>query len=150
VKKFLFKFNPVLKLRRSERDVRQQLLADVLRLDGNLADRRRRIEAERDALIVELRALGSEGSDIDVDASTARRHYAVQLAAMIGEIDAQRAALAPKIDQCREALIRADQRVKALEKLAERQESEFIYQQERLELRALEETWQATCGGERL
>lgn len=148
MKKFLFKLNPVLKLRKNERDIRQQLLTDVLRVDGNLVDRRRQIEAERDGLIVELRALGSEGSDIDVDASTARRHYAVQLAGTMGEIDARRAALAGKIEQCRQALVRADQRVKALEKLAEKQETEFIFQQERLEFRGLEETWQAIHAGE--
>ena len=149
LKKFLFKLNPVLKLRKNERDVRQQLLADVLRLDSNLVDRRRQIEAERDGLIDELRILGSEGNDIDVDASTARRHYAVQLAGTMGEIDVQRAALARKIEQCRQALIRADQAVKALEKLAEKQATEFIFQQERLESRALEETWQAIHAGER-
>ena len=142
--KFLFKLNPVLKLRKNERDIRQQLLADVLGRDGQLVARRQQLEAERDTQIDELRSLSSGGSEVDVDASAARRRYAVQLTARMADIDVQRAGLATKIDECRQAHLRADQAVKALEKLAERQEAEFIFQQERLEFRALEETWQAT------
>jgi flagellar export protein FliJ len=149
MKKFLFKLNPLLKLRRNERDVRQQLLADVLRRDSVLVARRRKFETDREMQIDELRALAGRASEIDVDAAAARRHYAVQLLGMMHEIDVQRAALATKIEDCRQALIRADQAVKALEKLAEKQEGEFIFQQERLESRALEEAWQAIHAGER-
>ncbi len=148
MKKFLFKFDPLLKLRRNERDIRQQALADVLRRDGMLLDRRWQIEAERETQIAELRVLASRTGDLDVDASAARRHYAVQLLGAMGEIDVQRVALARRIEECRSALVRADQAVKALEKLAEKQEAEFVFQQERLDSRVLEETWQAIHAGE--
>ncbi|MGE5192886.1 MAG: hypothetical protein ACM3U2_10310 [Deltaproteobacteria bacterium] len=149
MKTFLFKLEPLLKLRKNERDIRQQSLACLLRLDGELAGRRRQISARRDVQIEELRALNTGGNVIDIDASTARRDYAVRLAATMGEIDIQRTALAPKIDECRLALVRADQAVKSLEKLAEKQQAEFAFQQERLESRALEETWQANHCAER-
>jgi flagellar biosynthesis chaperone FliJ len=81
---------------------------------------------------------------MDVDASAARRDFAVQLAANLEEIDACRADLARQIALCRQALIRADQAVKSLERLAEKRQAEFVYDQERCEARALEETWQAS------
>ncbi len=148
MKKFAFKLEPLLMLRRNQRVVRQQLLADVLRRDDELVDRWRRAEVERAVQIEELRTLSHGGSDIDVDASAARRHYAVQLSGRMAEIDVQRTGLSRQIEDCRQALVRADQAVKSLEKLAEKQRTEFIFEQERFEARALEETWQAIHAGE--
>jgi len=143
VKKFSFPLNPLLKLRQNQRELCQQLLADVLRHDEELLSRRRQTEAERLTQIDELRALGAADRDVDVDASSARRFYAGQLSGDLGAIDGQRTLLAGQIDLCRQALTRADQAVKSLERLAERQEHEFVVHEERREARALEETWQA-------
>lgn len=148
MKRFSFKLNPLLKLRKSQRDVCQQLLADVLRHDDDLISRRRRIESERESQIDELRALNGLGKDVDVHASASRRLYAVHLSGNLGQIDAERAALAGQIDLCRQALVRADQSVKSLERLADKQQAEFIYSQERLEERTLEDAWQAIHAGE--
>src|SRR5262245_25440740 len=148
MKKFKFKLDSLLKLRRNQRDVRRQALADVLRRDAELVADRRQTQAERDVQIRELRALAGAGSDIDVDASTARRYYAAQLSGRMGDIDARRTSLARRIDDCREALVRADQAVKSLEKLAEKQAVAFVGRQERLEARLLEEAWQALHAGE--
>ena len=148
MKKFAFKLEPLLKLRRNERMLRQQHLAEVLRQDDELVDQRRRTEAERELQIAELRTLSASGRDFDIDASSSRRHYAVQLVGRMNEIDQQRAALAGRIEECRQALVRADQAVQSLEKLAEKQRAEFLFQQERQEARVLEETWQAIHAGE--
>ncbi len=146
MKKFTFKFDPLLKLRRNQRDICRQLLADVLGRDDELAARRRAVETERRTQIDQLRSLSTGGSGVNIDAS-ARRLYAMQLTANLGEIDTRRAALAGQIASCRQALVRADQAVKSLEKLADKQQTEFVYQQERVEARALEETWQAIHAG---
>jgi flagellar export protein FliJ len=148
VKKFSFKFEPLLKLRKNQRDVQQQRLAEVLRRDDALLAQRHRTETERNTQIEELRSLGSSGVDIDIDASTSRRIYAAQLSGQLDVIDGRRTALARQIDECRQALVRADQAVKALEKLAENQQAEFIYHHERREARDLEEAWQAIHAGE--
>ena len=148
MKKFSFKLEPLLKLRKNQRDLRQQRLAEVLRRDEGLLADRRRTEAERQTQIEELRSLGSSGVDIDIDASTSRRFYAAQLSGQLDEIDQRRTALASQIDECRQALVRADQAVKALEKLGEKQQAEFIYDHERREARDLEEAWQAIHAGE--
>jgi flagellar export protein FliJ len=148
VKKFTFKFDPLLKLRKNQRDICRQLLADVLGHDAELVARRREVEAERLVQIEELRTLSSGGNEVNIDASTSRRHYTVQLSGNLGDIDARRAALAGQIVLCRQALVRADQAVQSLEKLAGKQQAEFTYHQERVEARALEETWQAIHAGE--
>jgi flagellar export protein FliJ len=148
VKKFSFKLEPLLNLRKNQRDVRQQRLAEALRRDDALLAQRHRTEAERHTQIEELRSLGSSGVDIDIDASTSRRFYAAQLSGQLDDIDSRRTALARQIDECRQALVRADQAVKALEKLSENQQAEFIYHHERLEARDLEEAWQAIHAGE--
>src|SRR5262249_7143721 len=135
--------------RRNQRDLRRQALAEALRQDDDLVADRRLTEAERDLQIRELRALAREGADLDVDASTARRFYAGQLSGQMSDIDSRRAVLARRIEECRAALLRADQAVKSLENLADKQKLEFIGRHERLDARLLEEAWQAIHAAER-
>jgi flagellar export protein FliJ len=148
MKKFAFKLDPLLKLRTSQRDKCQQSLADVLRRDDELVHRQSETERDRRTQIDELRSLGVSGSGVNIDASVSRRSYAGQLSGHIGSIEAERVALGRQIDLCRQALIRADQSVKSLEKLAEKQQSEFVFTQQSVEARELEQTWQALRTGE--
>jgi len=143
MKKFAFKLDPLLKLRTNQRDKCQQLLADVLRRDDDLVHRQSETERDRRTQIDELRDLTSAGAELNVDASVSRRSYAGHLSGHIGTIEAERAALRRQIDLCRQALIRADQAVKSLEKLADHQRSEFVFIQQSVEARELEQTWQA-------
>jgi flagellar export protein FliJ len=143
----VFQFETLLVLRKNQRDVCRQLLADVLRCDGELADRRRAIETDRRTLIDELRHLSAGGHELDIDATTTRRNFTVQLSSNLDEIDARRAELAGQIDLRRQDLVRAEQVVKSLEKLAERQQAEFLYHQDRASSRALEDAWQAIEAG---
>jgi|GEM_PF-796250 len=143
MKKYKFKLDPLLRLRTNQRDKCQQLLAEVLRRDDELLHRRSETEKDRRMQIDELRDLGSAGAELNVDASVSRRSYAGHLAGHIGSIEAERAALRRQIDLCRQALVRADQAVKSLEKLAEQQRSEFVFHQQAIEARELEQTWQA-------
>jgi flagellar protein FliJ len=149
MKKFAFKLDPLLKLRTNQRDTCQQLLADVLRRDDELVHRRSETEKDRRTQIDELRSLGG-GGGVNVDASVSRRSYAGQLSGSIGHIEAERSTLRRQIELCRQALIRADQAVKSLEKLAEQQRTEFVFTQQRVESRELEQTWQAIHAGKRI
>lgn len=150
MKKFAFKLDPLLKLRANHRDICRQLLSDVLRRDDELLRQRSEAENDRRTQIDELRSMGGGGGGVNVDASVSRRSYAGHLSGNIGQIEAERNALRRQIDLCRQALIRADQAVKALEKLAEKQRSEFVLVQESAESRELEQTWQAVRSGEQL
>ena len=148
MKKFAFKLDPLLKLRTNQRNQCQQLLADVLRRDDELVSQRSETERDRRIQIDELRSLGVSGVGVNVDASVSRRSYAGHLSGHISSIEAERMALRRQIDLCRQALIRADQAVKSLEKLAEKQRFEFVYAQQSVEARELEQTWQAVHAGE--
>ena len=148
MKKFAFKLEPLLKLRTNQRDQCQQLLADVLRRDEALVHQRSQTENDRRVQIDELRSLGG-GGGVNIGASASRRVYAGHLSGNIGHIEAERNSLSRQIDLCRQALIRADQAVKSLEKLAERQRTEFVFTQQSVESRELEQTWQAMHARER-
>lgn len=143
MKAFAFQFEALLRVRRHQRDACRQRLADAQSRDHELAARRGRTEAERYFQIEELRTLEGGGQNIEVGASTSRRSYAGQLSSDIDQIDSERASIAREIGLCREALIRADQAVKSLEKLAERQSAEFALNRERSEVRDQDQIWQA-------
>ena len=63
--------------------------------------------------------------------------------------EVRRADLDGQIASRRQEVVRADRAIKSLEKLTEKQQAEFVCHQERVEARALEETWQASHAGER-
>lgn len=143
MKKFRFQLETLLTLRRRARDKCRQALGEMLGQEAQLVARRAETESERQRQIDELRALGGGGGEVDVDASAARRHYAVQLTGSLAELDAKRAVVAGEIDVRRQALVRADQAVRALENLAERRKAEFVLDQERAEAQEIEQAWQA-------
>lgn len=142
MKKFKFKFDSLMKLRENERDLHRQLLATLLRRDEELLGSMQQVESERNMQLDDLRQLGSPGQ-VDIDGSASRRFYAGQLIGDIGGIERSRALLAGQIAHCRRTLIEADRGVKALEKLAEKEKTEFLYEQERHAARELEDGWRA-------
>jgi flagellar biosynthesis chaperone FliJ len=148
MKKFAFKLDALLKLRTNQRNQCRQVLADVLRCDDELVRKQRETEKDRCVQIDELRNLGVSGVGVNIDASVSRRSYAGQLSGDIGSIEAERRSLGRQIDLCRQALIRADQAVKSLENLADHQRTEFVFTQQGVEARELEQTWQAVRAGE--
>lgn len=140
--RFRFQLEPLLRCRRSRRDLCRQVLAQVLADDRALAERQTGLERARAELLDELRRLGEEG-EVDVDRSVSRRDFAGQLVAEARLLQHRRSLLAGQLELCRQALVKADQEVKALEKLEGRQRAEFEYQTERRDQRTLEEAWSA-------
>jgi flagellar protein FliJ len=146
MRRFVFKLNGVLSLRKNRRDICRQLLADQLRRDEELRSRRDSIRVERAVQIDELRA-NLEPGRVNVDAGTSRRFYAGVLTSDIDAIERERELVARQIAACRELLVRADQEVKALEKLAERRREDFLYEEQRREALEVEEGWRAARHG---
>ncbi len=142
MKKFLFEFEAVLRLRCSERDVCRQALGAALRRDAELSRREGEVEELRAAQIDELRSMEASGG-FDVEASRLRRDYAGRLAAELAAIARDRERAAEAIDRHRCDLIAADRKVQSLEKLAARRKIEFEAQEERREALAGEEAWRA-------
>ena len=147
MKTFAFKFEPVLKLRRYRRDLCRQLLAQVLADDAQLVSQRQSMESARQHQLAELRSL-SEGGVVDISGAASRRYYIGQLAGEIRAVEHRREVVAQQIALCRQALVRADQDVKALEKIGEKQRREYEDEQDRLGARELEDVWSSARSAE--
>jgi flagellar export protein FliJ len=132
----------LLKYRRHQRDVCRQVLGKVLARDGELAALQEELQRERAGQLDELRHL-SEAGTVAVDRSASRRYHAGRLSVEIRQVEFSREQLAQQLALCREALVKADQAVKALEKLEETRREEFLAERERRDGREREEVWLA-------
>lgn len=142
MKKFLFEFEAVLRLRRSERARCRQSLGLALRDDAELIRLQHEIEERRLAQIDELRRMETVGG-LDVEASRARRVYVSRLADDLAILGRKRDSLAEAIKLHRRDLLSAEQAVESLEKLSARRKIEFDAQEQRRETLASEEAWHA-------
>ena len=140
LKLFQFKFQALLNYREYRRNLCRFYLAEVLANDRELVSQRRSLERNRSNQLDELRDL-SRGGDVDIDRSASRRYFAGQLTGEMQLVDRNRSLIAQQLDLCRQALSKADQDVKVLEKLEEKQREEFQYNEERREAHELEEIW---------
>lgn len=148
MKSFRFSLAALLKVRMHERDLAREVVADALRVERELIERREHVAHERIEFVDRLRKQTTSIGDLDVDAAVANRTYASQLAIEIAQMDHQRRVLQTHVAACRVKLVAADQAVKALEKLRDKQLAEFIADQERRQQRDLEEAWSAQQQGE--
>ncbi|QDT42090.1 Flagellar FliJ protein [Gimesia alba] len=143
MKKFEFQFESVLKMRRHKRSLCRQLLGEILQTDQRLIEQRLQLEQLRQEQFQEIRLRQSAGV-VDIDGATSLRFYAGQLQSQIQNVIANRKIIEKQIIACRQALARAEQDVKAMEKLSDKHRDEFLYAQNRKEEMELEETWSAT------
>ena len=139
---FRFRLQALQQYREHQRDLCRQLLAEALHEESELLRRRDLLTREREQILTEMGALELERR-VNVDQAAARRYHAAQLQADVRQIDADRQRLAQRIQLCRQALSKADQGVKVLEKLAEKQKLEFLQGVEKAESREREEGWQS-------
>lgn len=139
---FRFRLSPLQKYREHRRDLCRQALAQALAADAQLVLDREQIMASREKVLQEIARL-QQGQRMNVEQAAARRYHAGQLQMQARQIDADRELLAQRIQLCRLALATADQEVKVLENLSDRQRMEFEKIQESKEAREVEEVWQA-------
>ena len=92
------------------------------------------------SVLDELKQLGGKG-DVAIDRAAARRFHAGQLIMEIRLTEQKRNIVQQQYELSRQALAKADQEVKAMEKLREKRWAEFRYEEERIERRELEEVW---------
>lgn len=140
--KFRFRLESLQKFRENQRDLCRQALAQALAAEATLAEQHADVEREREATLAELRAFNDEDK-LSIDRAAARRYHAGQLAYRLRQLDLQRQQAALVVTQCRQLLVQADQGVKVLEKLSEKQQAEFEAEVERHAAREREDNWQA-------
>ncbi|MFO0916888.1 MAG: hypothetical protein U0872_01055 [Planctomycetaceae bacterium] len=140
--RFQFRLASLLKYREGLRDRCRQALAQLLHQDAELEREQQRITADRERQLDEMQH-EQNSERISIDKLTSRRYHSGQLSAEIRQVVMRRQELAKQLSLCRQALVRADQGVKVLEKLADQQQFEFQQIEIRKEARELEETWSA-------
>lgn len=141
--RYQFRLASLQKYRESLRDQCRQILAQWLQRDALMIAEQQRLTSERERQLAEMRDAQQSGTLVDVDKVVARRYRAGQLTAELAATDRQRKELAVQISLCRQALVKADQGVKVLERLSEHQLADFLRLEESKASREREEIWQA-------
>lgn len=139
----VFRLASLQKYRGHQRDLCRQYLAEALADQRGVESELAANEHHREQQLDEIRDKTGIGR-VNIDAIVSRRFHAGQLAHEIRTIKQRLDLVLKQVDLCRRALIQADQRVKALEKLEEKQLNEFLFEQERKASREREENWIAT------
>jgi flagellar FliJ protein len=136
--RFHFRLQPLVSVRHAERDQRRARLADALATDRALASDE---TAARQALRDEqdhLRRQTTPGR-VNATALAAAERYAAGLRRQLATLAERRATLAPEIERRRQAVVEADRELRVLEKLSERQQTQFKMDQSRAEGKLLDE-----------
>jgi flagellar biosynthesis chaperone FliJ len=140
--RFVFRLQSLLKYRESLRDQVRAKLARLLAADAQLVARRDSHLEARTTTLEEMIALQAAPL-CDVNQLAARRYHAGYLLNEARLVEQQRVELAVYVTACRKELVVADQEVKVLEQLADRQRLEHEQIAEQRESRSREEAWQA-------
>jgi flagellar FliJ protein len=135
---FIFRLEPLLKLRQARRDECRAALADGLRVDEVLRKQFENLERELDALREFCRRKVSPGG-IDIDRLVEAQRFELVTRAQQRNIAQQRETVATEIERRRQALVEADREVRVLEKLRERQAETHRREEESREARRLDE-----------
>jgi flagellar export protein FliJ len=144
---FKFRLTSVLKYREHIREQRRAMLAAVLAELAQLDARREATETRRTLQLDELRDIVAAGT-VDIDAAAARRFHSSLLTYDLLKLAHERRLIEQQVAAVRAALVTADQAVKALEKLADRQRAEWDARQIQKADREREESWQAAHMGD--
>jgi flagellar protein FliJ len=139
--KFKFRLATLLRLREATRDERRAALADAYRVDELLGQRLKDLAREIDGLKGLCRRMAGPGS-VDVDRLVEAQRYDAALRIQNTQLMRQRASVAAEIQRRRLALLEADRDVRVLEKLRDKQGDNYRRDQERQDVKRLDEVAQ--------
>ena len=138
MKKFKFRLTTLQRLREALRDQRRAQLAEAFQADEIIEGQQLRLEQEMADVEGRQREASGPG-EVDVDALLADQRYAMLLGAQHKHLRQQREAVAEEIERRRQLLVEADREVRVLEKLEERQRERHRAEENRQEIRQLDE-----------
>jgi flagellar FliJ protein len=136
--KFKFRLATLLRLRNAARDERRGQLAEAYRADEIIQEKQRQLAEELDAIGRQQREASGPGP-IDVDRLLSDQRYAFLLAAQQGHTERQRVLLAAELERRRQLLMEANREVRVLEKLEERQRERHQEEENRREIKQVDE-----------
>jgi flagellar export protein FliJ len=136
--KYKFRLETLQKVREARRTQQRAALAEAFRAEEVLASNRAELEIEA-AELRELQRSAAAGRYLDVNCLLEAQRYELLLTARGHELAKHAALLAAETERRRQALVEADREVRALELLDERKRREHNRQQQRAEVKQLDE-----------
>lgn len=136
--KFRFRLATLQRLRESHRDELRGKLAEAYQAEQLLNEQAQKIQAEESQLLATQREV-LNSTHTDVNRLLDVQRYAAALKGQQQTLQNQAKMLAAEIEKRRLALVEADQQVRVLEKLHERQQAAHSQQQLRAEAKVLDE-----------
>jgi flagellar FliJ protein len=136
--KFKFRMATLLKMRIAARDERQAELAEAYRADDILNARLEEIRGECASLLDECRKVAGPGT-VNIDRLLEAQRYEVLLRMYEKQTLEQKRRVGMEIDRRREVLLAANREVRVLEKLRERQLERYRDEENRRDIKRLDE-----------
>ena len=136
--KFKFRLATLLRLREATRDERRTELAEAYRAEDLLREHQERVGQELSWLLAQCRKVAGPGT-VDVDLLVETQRYELTLRAQQSQLATQCEAVGAEIDRRRQALLAADRDVRLLEKLREKQARRHRQEENRREVKELDE-----------
>lgn len=136
--KFKFRLATLLRLREATRDQRRTELAEAYRVDDVLQQRIEHADQELLALRTQCRRAAAPGA-VDIDQLVAAQRYELVLRAQQKQLGSQREQVAAEIERRRQMLVEANRDVRVLEKLRDKQAKRYRREEERREIKRLDE-----------
>jgi len=137
-RRFVFRFETMLRLRRQREDERKRVVAErlrqIARVEDRLASLHRQLRQEAEA----IRAAQQPGR-MDMQMAVRHRGWIGHLHRAVLEAQGQLRGLEARLAQERAALAEAARLRRVLEKLKERRREQFMQEQERIETRAADD-----------
>ena len=137
-----FRLDKVLEYRRHQRLEARNALASAISDEQTLIEHQARINRQKGQQLSELAGF-TQSEVVNVEAAARRRYFTGQLEIQLMVVAEQLAQARMVVEQMRAVLVKADQEVKALERLHEKHvEEETSLEQKRTEIE-LSEQWQS-------
>ncbi|HYW79084.1 MAG TPA: flagellar export protein FliJ [Thermoguttaceae bacterium] len=136
--KFKFRLATLLRLREETRDQRRAELAEAYHADDLLQQHIQEADDALAELLAQCRKVAGPGV-VDIDRLVAAGRYELTLRAQRKEMVEQRERVLAEIERRRQALVEANREVRVLEKLRENQTRRHRDEQNRQEVKRLDE-----------
>jgi len=145
--KFKFRLATLLRMRESVRDERRAHLAQAYRADEILQQQQQQVEAELDDMRAQARRAAGPGQ-VDVDRLIEARRFEVVLMAQKEQLLRQQEMVRAEIERRRQTLVEANREVRVLENLRARQRERHQAEENRQEIKRLDEAALMRAGRE--
>jgi len=136
--KFKYRLATLLRLRESARDERRTQLAQAYRAEEMVLREQERVARESAELSARIRAAAGPG-EVHVDSLLDAQRFELVLKARHQQLAQQRRQVEAEIQRRRQALVEANREVQVLEKLRERQRTRWHEEENRREVKRLDE-----------